>query len=262
MIRKKKAKAATGPRGPKRLYAKLADALSKSIAGYKYAVGDRLPSERELSAKFNVSRPIVREAIFALEADGLVEVRNGSGVYVKSKKLGANATRRGDVGMFELLEARRAVEGEAAALAATRITDEEIEELRRLVTEMRKKNASDIEESEDADMRFHLLIATATRNPAILQTIESFWQARRFSPQTQYFLKKVRILGVAPNILEHSEILTALEQRDPVAARTAVREHLTAVIEAVLKATEVETIERAQAELSKNRAMYLEGNED
>ncbi|MGH9646002.1 MAG: FadR/GntR family transcriptional regulator [Bryobacteraceae bacterium] len=247
-------------RGTKRLYAKLADALSKSIVGDKYAVGDRLPSERDLAAKFKVSRPIVREAIFALEAEGLVEVRTGSGVYVKSKKLGANALRRGDVGMFELLEARRAFEGETAALAATRITAEEIAELRRLVAEMSRKNASDIEMSEDADMRFHLVIATATRNPAILQTIESYWQARRSSAQTQYFLKKVRSLGVAPNILEHSEILAALEQRDPVAARAAMRDHLTAVIEAVLKATEVETMERAQAELSKNRALYLEGN--
>lgn len=260
MKRKKKATRPTGQRGAKRLYAKLADALSKAIASDKYAVGDRLPSERELSAKFEVSRPIVREAIFALEADGLVEVRNGSGVYVRSKKLGANATRRGDVGMFELLEARRAFEGETAALAASRITDDEIEELRRLVTEMRKKNSTDVEMSEEADMRFHMIIANATRNPAIIQTIESYWQARRFSPQSQYFLKKVRSTGVAPNIDEHSEILSALEQRDPAAARVAMRSHLTAVIEAVLKATEVETLERAQAELSKNRAMYLEDN--
>ncbi len=260
MVRKKKTGGASGHRGAKRLYAKLADVLSKSITSDKYAVGDRLPSERELSAKFKVSRPIVREAIFALEAEGLVEVRNGSGVYVRSKKLGANATRRGDVGMFELLEARRAFEGETAALAASRITDEEIEELRRLVAEMKKKNASDVELSEDADMRFHLLIAGATRNPAIIQTIESYWQARRFSPQTQYFLKKVRSMGVAPNIDEHSEILSALEQRDPAAARGAMRNHLTAVIEAVLKATEVETIERAQAELTRNRSMYLEGS--
>src|ERR1044072_3109365 len=162
--------------------------------------------------------------------------------------------------MFELLEARRAFEGETAALAASRITDEEIAELRRLVVEMKKKNVSDIEMSEDADMRFHLLIATATRNPAILQTIESFWQARRSSPQTQYFLKKVRSLGVAPNIQEHSEILSALEQRDPNAARAAMRDHLSAVIEAVLKATEVETLEKVQAEVSKNRALYLVEN--
>jgi DNA-binding FadR family transcriptional regulator len=260
MDRKMKTNGVTRVKGAKRLYAKLADALSKSIASHKYAVGERLPSERELAAKFKVSRPIVREAIFALEADGLVEVRTGSGVYVKSNKLGANAARRGDVGMFELLEARRAFEGETAALAASRITDEEIEELRRLVVEMRKKNASDIEMSEDADMRFHLLIATATRNPAIVQTIESFWQARRSSAQTQYFLKKVRSLGVAPNIREHSDILTALEQRDPNAARAAMRGHLSAVIEAVLKATEVETLERVQAEVSKNRALYLVEN--
>jgi DNA-binding FadR family transcriptional regulator len=260
MDRKMKANGATRAKGVKRLYAKVADALSKSIASDKYAVGDRLPSERELAAKFKVSRPIIREAIFALEADGLVEVRTGSGVYVKSNKLGANVTHRGDVGMFELLEARRAFEGETAALAASRITDEEIDELRRLVTEMKKKNASDIEMSEDADMRFHLLIATATRNPAILQTIESFWQARRSSAQTQYFLKKVRALGVAPVIREHSEILSALEQRDPVAARAAMRGHLSAVIEAVLKVTEVETLERVQAEVSKNRALYLVEN--
>lgn len=257
MNRKSNANEAARAKGARRLYAKVADTLSKSIAAHKYAVGERLPSERELAAKFKVSRPIIREAIFALEAEGLVEGRTGSGVYVKSNKLGANATRRGAVGMFELLEARRAFEGEAASLAASRITDDEIEELRRLVTEMKTKNASDIALSEDADMRFHLLIATATRNPAIFQTIESFWQARQSSPQTQYFLKKVRGLGVAPVIQEHSAILSALEQRDPIAARTAMRSHLSAVLEAVLKATEVETMERVQAEVSKNRAMYL-----
>jgi DNA-binding FadR family transcriptional regulator len=246
-------------KGRKRLYTTVASALSESIVSRKYAVGDRLPPERELSASFKVSRPTIREAIIALESDGLVEVRNNSGAYVKSNEPTASTRRCSDVGMFELLEARRAIEGEAAALAASRITDEEIETLRQLVAEMKDENSRDIEMSEDADMRFHLLIATASRNPLILQTIESCWQVRRSSPQTQYFLKKLRSLGVAPNILEHSEILSALEQREPDAARAAVRNHLTAVIEAVLQATEVDTIERAQAEVSKNRAMYLDG---
>lgn len=246
-------------KGRKRLYTRVAGALSESIVSRKYAVGDRLPPERELSAMFKVSRPTIREAIIALESDGLVEVRNNSGVYVKSNEPTATSRRCSDVGMFELLEARRAIEGEAAALAASRITDEEIDTLRQLVAEMSEENPRDIEMSEDADMRFHLLIATASRNPLILQNIESCWEVRRSSPQTQYFLKKLRSLGMAPNILEHSEILSALEQGDPDAARAAMRSHLTAVIEAVLKATEVDTIERAQAEMSKNRAMYLEG---
>lgn len=244
----------------RRLYTKVADTLSESIVTYKYAVGDRLPPERELSTTFKVSRPTIREAIIALESDGLVEVRTGSGVYVKSNKPAAVAKQCHNVGMFELLEARRAFEGEAAALAASRITDEEIEELRLLVAEMNLENSRDIEMAEDADMRFHLLIAAATRNPVIVQSIESQWQARRSSRQTQYFLKKLRSLGVSPSVHEHAEILSALEQREPDAARTAMRSHLTSVIEAILEATEVETLERAKAEVSKNRAMYLEGN--
>jgi DNA-binding FadR family transcriptional regulator len=243
----------------KRLYEKVAATLAADIKKGSYEIGDRLPSERVLASKFGVSRPTMREAVIALEVDGLVEVRTGSGVYVKSTSPTGGAPHAADMGMFELLEARRAFESEAAALAAARISDEELAALRGLVDEMAEENKRDVELSEDADRRFHMGIAAATGNSAIVRAIEMFWDARQSSHQTQHFLKKVRAGGVAPRIDEHAKILTALEKRDPEKARAAMVDHLTAVIEAVLEATEVEALERTRAEIKKQRQLYLEG---
>src|SRR3954471_15967575 len=108
---------------PRRLYEQIAQKLAKAIANGVYEVGQRLPSERELAQSFEVSRPTVREAIIALELDELVEVRLGSGVYVTNSHPPSGHAGAKDIGPFELLEARRAIEGEACALAALRIDD-------------------------------------------------------------------------------------------------------------------------------------------
>lgn len=244
---------------PKRLYEKVAHDIASAIRRGDHQIGDRLPSERDLAAQFGVSRPTIREAVISLEVDGLVEVKTGSGVYVKADRPPAGSVPRGDMGMFEILEARRLVEGEAAALAAQRISDDEIAALRALLVEMEQENARDIEMSEDADRRFHLTIAAATKNSAMLRAIELFWDERRSSAQTRHFLNKVRATGVAPRIDEHASILSALERRDPAAARRAMADHLSAVIDAILKATEVEAIEKTRAEIARHRQLYLEG---
>ena len=116
---------------PRRLYEQIAQQLAKSIADGKYEVGQRLPSERELAQAFDVSRPTVREAIIALELDELVEVRLGSGVYVINRLPPARPRGYKDIGPFELLEARRAIEGEACAMAAMRIDDAQSRSCRR-----------------------------------------------------------------------------------------------------------------------------------
>ncbi len=101
-----------------RLYERVARDLSRKIAEGEYAVGRRLPSERDLAQAYAVSRPTIREAIIALELDGLVEVRLGSGVYVMASLPRDGQAGAMEVGPFELLEARRAITDQALELAA------------------------------------------------------------------------------------------------------------------------------------------------
>ncbi|MBW8813960.1 MAG: FadR family transcriptional regulator [Caulobacterales bacterium] len=239
-----------------RLYERVADDLSQKIAAGQYAVGQRLPSERDLAQAYAVSRPTIREAIIALELDGLVEVRLGSGVYVTARLPHGGQAGETDVGPFELLEARRAIEGEACALAAVLITDEQLDELQQLVAEMQAENARDVVMSEDADRRFHMLIASATQNSAMVNAVQMLWDARARSPQTQLLSAKAHAAGVTPRIDEHAEILAALRERSADAARRAMRDHLTRVLESLLAATEVHELEQARARIAAERRRY------
>src|ERR1700735_3182305 len=110
----------------RKLYRQVADSIMASIKSGDFKPGARLPSERDLAASFKVSRPTIREAMIALEIRGLVESRHGSGIYVTDHppaQIGADDL---DIGAFELTEARRLFEGEAAALAATTLTDDKV----------------------------------------------------------------------------------------------------------------------------------------
>lgn len=245
----------------KRLYERVARALSTEILSGMHTIGARMPSERELATRFKVSRPTIREALIALEVDGLVEVVTGSGVYVKSytRKTGTPAPM--DIGPFELLEARARVESEAAALAARHISDEAIAKLETLIAEMEEANSRDVVLSEDADRRFHLTIAEATRNSAMVYVVEALWGVRKRSLQTIKLLEKVRAEGIKPRIDEHRRILEALRCRDPDRARKVMREHLQGVAEMVLKATEAEVYERTKAEAAETRQRYMIGDD-
>jgi DNA-binding FadR family transcriptional regulator len=169
---------------PRRLYEQISRKLAKAIADGEYELGQRLPSERELAQTFSVSRPTVREAIIALELDGLVQVRLGSGGYVVNRNPPGGKESAKDIGPFELLEARRAIEGEICAVAALRIEDAQLEQLSQLIAEMRDDNRhNEILMSEEADRRFHELIAFSTQNSAFIAAGQMVWDARaQFSP--------------------------------------------------------------------------------
>jgi DNA-binding FadR family transcriptional regulator len=241
----------------RRLYEHISQKLSKAIADGKYEIGQRLPSERELAQTFGVSRPTVREAIIALELDGLVEVRLGSGVYVANRQPPGGKEGAKDIGPFELLEARRVIEGEACALAALRIDDAQLGQLSDLIAEMRADNRqNEILMSEDADRRFHELIATSTQNSGIIAAVQMLWDARARSPQSHSMDDKGRARGLKPPVDEHTAILRALKRHDPEAARAAMHEHISRVIEDMLKVTEVEEMERARAVAAEKRRRY------
>lgn len=237
-----------------RLYQDLARSLLDELASGRYPVGSRLPAERDLALRYEVSRPTVREAIIALEVQGLVEVRIGSGAYVK-RLPGENDRPGFNVTAFELTEARLLFEGEAAALAATQLTDEDIAEIEDLVQQIAEENQNP-HGSEIADREFHLAIARATRNVAVYNTVAQLWDLRRTSPEAALLHEKARHANIKPVVEEHTAILDALRARDPNAARTAMRAHLSAVLEGLLFATEERLIAEARKAAQAKRERY------
>src|SRR6202022_2222394 len=121
----------------------------------EYASGARLSSERELAVAFKVSRTTIREAMIALEIRGLVEARPGSGIYVSDHPPPHAGAEDLDIGAFELIEARRLFEGEAAALAATIITEEQLQEIEAILDDMIKENTR-TKKGGLAGRRFHV----------------------------------------------------------------------------------------------------------
>jgi len=239
---------------PNRLYQDLARKLMEEISSGRYAVGSRLPAERELALQLDVSRPTVREAIIALEAQGWLEVRVGSGTYVV-RPGGNNPGAKFDVSAIELTEARLLFEGEAAALAATQVTDADLQEITALVDQIAAENLAP-DGTEQADRAFHLAIARATRNSAVYNTIEQLWDLRANSLEAALLHEKARTANIKPVVDEHTAILAALRTRDPAAARSAMRAHLSQVLESLLFATEERQIEAARASTQAQRDRY------
>jgi len=237
-----------------RLYQELARKLFDDLAAGKYAVGDRLPTEREFCAEYNVSRPTVREAMIALEVQGLLEVRVGSGAYVL-RLPGKDDSPGFTVTAFELTEARLLFEGEAAALAAANITDDELNRLDALVKRISADNIG-AAISEEADRDFHLLIASSTGNVAVARTIEELWRMRASSPECVLLHEKARSANVKPVADEHRKIVEALRTRDPAKARAAMRAHLNAVMNYLLFATEQQAMEEIRKSTASTRARF------
>jgi GntR family transcriptional repressor for pyruvate dehydrogenase complex len=235
-----------------KLYRRLADSIAAEIESGKYAVGERLPTERELAEQYGVSRPTLREALIALEMLGMIEARHGLGIYVTRASMPMAASSYDfEIGAFELIEARRLFEGEAAALAAATIDEEQLAELERLLARMADEDEL---KGEDADKEFHMVIARATGNGAIIATVENLWELRNRSPLARNILSRARGAGLEPRMVEHRRVLDALRAHDPAAARQAMRDHLERVIDHLLRATETEALERAQQESNARRS--------
>lgn len=239
-----------------RLYQDLARSLMEELASGRYPLGARLPAERELAISYNVSRPTVREAIIALEVQGLVEVKVGSGAYVR-RLPGKEDLPGFNITAFELTEARLLFEGEAAALAATQASEDELDAIEHLVEAIARENQQ-ADGAERSDREFHLAIAKATRNTAIYEAIEHLWDLRAASPEAALLHEKARSANIKPVVDEHTAVLSALRARDPNAARSAMRAHLAQVIDSLLFATEERAIEEARRTAQAKRARYTQ----
>lgn len=206
-----------------RLYKQVADKIQAMIAEDGYISGDRLPSERELAARLEVSRASLREGLIALELTGVVEVRSNSGVYISEDNVAPPAPPAGP-GPFEVLSARRVIECEIAAIAAQLATDRAIDAIL-LTVEAMERDHDDVATNEQADRNFHMALANATGNSALVGVMNYLWDQRghlwhrlKEHFQTEELRKET--------LSDHRAIFQAIANHDPSAARKAMRLHL------------------------------------
>src|SRR4051812_23232063 len=161
----------------RRLYRQIADQIAALIERGEYAVGERLPPERDLAKQLGVSRPSVREALIALEVEGYVDVRVGSGVYVTGRQPAAPATLPMDSGPFELIRARWIIEAECAALAAKNATRAQVRAIEEALDEMEQQRDRGMMPLAP-DRQFHQRIAEASGNSALALVVRTLWEQR------------------------------------------------------------------------------------
>ena len=216
------------PAETRRLYLQIADKLRGLIEQQDFAPNGRLPSERELAQTLGVSRPSVREALIALEVEGLVEVRIGSGIYVLgSRANGEIATEvEATSGPFELLRARWIIEGECAALAAKVSRKPQLAAIAEALEQMQR--VKDVEKRSPlaADRLFHLRVAEATGNGALVAVVKMLWEERMgpLFTRLEHHYDTPKSWDNALN--EHRVVLEAIERHDVEAARAAMQRHL------------------------------------
>jgi DNA-binding FadR family transcriptional regulator len=210
----------------RRLYRQIADQIRGLIESGEVARGARLPAERDLAKQLRVSRPSLREALIALEMEGLLDVRVGSGIYVTQPGARLNDAELADAyGPFEVMRARWLIEGECAALAAKNATPEQLDAIRdahaRMVAETRR-NPNPLE----ADRAFHVRIAEASGNSALVLVVQTLWD-QRVGPLYRALERKLEHASMAVATLrEHEAIVAAIGRRDPAQARAAMRKHM------------------------------------
>lgn len=210
----------------RRLYLQIADQIRALVESGEVARGARLPAERDLAKQLRVSRPSLREALIALEIEGLLDVKVGSGIYVRQPG-GARgaAALAGAFGPFEVMHARWLIEGECAALAARKATPEQVQSIRDAHARMAKATRTDPNPLE-LDRNFHVAIAEASGNSTLVLLVQTLWD-QRVGPLYRALEKKIEHPSMAAETLrEHQAIVSAIARHDAAGARAAARRHM------------------------------------
>ncbi|CAN7461672.1 FadR/GntR family transcriptional regulator [Caballeronia sp. 15711] len=213
---------------PQRLYRQISDQLRALIMNGEFAVGTRLPAERDLAVQLGVSRPSLREALIALEVEGLIEVRVSSGIYVRALRQPRNndvLDLSSEEGPLELIRARKMVEGEVAATAAKTGRKAQFDVMEEAINTMETQIAAGVNPLE-ADRAFHVCLAEATGNSVLVGLVARLFDAR-MGPLFDLLNSHFDTTAVwAQAVAEHRAILSALRARDSTAARAAMHKHM------------------------------------
>ena len=225
---------------------KLGDQLHEQILDWIISgtlkEGDKIPSENELCKSFQVSRPIVREAIIKLQAEELVVTKKGIGTFVLHsplKDLSRFATAHDIALILQSHEVRFALEGEAASLAAARRSDAQLTVIKNAQKAMREDfEASNLSIQPDFD--FHLGIAKATNNEIFVQLLEDLHIGLKKTMAIAQELSRESVRSqISPNrnnevLEEHQRIVDAIELQDEESARLAMRYHIAKIKQRII----------------------------
>ena len=213
---------------PRRLYRQIADQIRTLIKSGEFPAGARLPPERDLAKQLGVSRPSVREALIALEVEGLVEVRIGSGIYVQTGGVekAIHGSHDAEAGPFELLRARYVIEAECAALAAKSAKKSQVQAIADALDVMQHEMIAGEHQPLGGDRLFHLRIAEATGNGALVAVVKLLWDERTgpLYQQLEHHYDSPSLWESAMS--EHRAVLKAIAAKDANGARAAMQRHL------------------------------------
>ncbi|MFO1414268.1 MAG: FadR/GntR family transcriptional regulator [Burkholderiales bacterium] len=219
------------PHEPKRTYQFIADKLRTMIQSGEYALGARLPPERDLGRQLQVSRNVVREAILALEVAGYVETRHGVGTVVVAAepRTAARAEVLAGASPSDILSVRRAIEPQVAAVAAASATPEDIARLEDAVKGIMQDDAFPPTEAADWSRTFQMRLAEATHNPAWVVVTDELWRLMR-SPLMEGIRVRSKIyLNRRRRQRFRRDVIECIGRRDAVGAREAMERHIDAV---------------------------------
>lgn len=216
---------------PVRIFEQAVEQIRELIISNAWPIGQKLPTEQELSKQLSVSRSSVREALRVLEAEGLIEVKRGSGAFVaeprKAESEIASWLEQREETLEQVLQVRESIEGLTASLAASRISSTELEGIKSIYMQMKKILELENEETKTKelavlDSAFHIAISAASGNDIAEEIICHILPAFTEGNQAVLYLSHRAPLMIE----EHQKIIESLEMHDSAAAEAAMREHI------------------------------------
>jgi GntR family transcriptional repressor for pyruvate dehydrogenase complex len=197
--------------------------------------GDKLPPERELAARFGVSRTSVREALQALEISGSIEIRQGGGSFIRTSEvqlvsdaLSTTIIQAESNLVYEMLELRRALEVESVSLAAQRATSADLEKIRQSLEQM-VSSGKDIEAGVQADLYFHLHIVMASHNKLLINLMQTLTERMEITIRTTRGHRLVDTNRFEDTLQEHKDIYVAIASGNAPEAKQLMEEHITRI---------------------------------
>ena len=239
----------TQPVAPLRSFEIVARQIASMVQA-SYRIGQRLPAERELAKTFGVSRPTIREAILSLAMSGMLQVRSNSGAYVISRHELPDVHALEGAGPFENLEARQMIEPQITALASQRASKATIVQLADALAMMRWEHAQG-READTSDHRFHVILAEATGNSALILICDSLWRAQSDSRIWQEIHIHMRMEDYRSVWLsDHEAIFEAVSAANARKASAAMTRHLGNIRDALMEASKAKSMARGRKQPS------------